>query len=405
MSGEKNLPATEKRIEKAREDGQVASSQDLMRSAVCLSVFEGCRILLGHYYQFAALYLHEFISQLSSVRESQGFNANNVFVWIIGSAAVSLMLGSVAVVVWIAASWVQTTGPVFKKHPIELKLDKLDPTKVFKNVFSAKTAVDFISNILKASLVAIIFGLAVRNAIREAPMAIPGGIEGIGFLIGRELLSAVRTALVALLALAVVDFGIQRRLLMRDLKMSFQEQRDEQKEMMGNPEVKQQIRQVGHEVLSGNRAAPDPLAESNALIVNPTHLAVGLRYVKGENRLPQIRIKAADAEAMDLIELAQDRKVPVVRHIWLARTLYELAEGEVIPREAFKAVAAVYRMLIQLDQAFASDTTGAAATAVPEAAEPDQVPSPSNSGSGVSSASAGAGAADGSGDASLKPPS
>jgi type III secretion protein U len=186
-------------------------------------------------------------------------------------------------------------------------------------------------------------------------MALPQGIEGVGALIGREVLSAIRQALIALFALAVGDFMIQRQLMLRDLKMSFQEQKDEHKETMGNPEVKQHIRQIGHEILSGEPRAKDPLEDSNALIVNPTHLAVGLRYVKDESKLPQIRVKAADEAAMNLIEIAQDKKVPVVRHIWLARTLYQHNEGEPIPREAFTAVAAVYRMLHQLDQTLASE--------------------------------------------------
>ncbi|CAN5572350.1 type III secretion system export apparatus subunit SctU [soil metagenome] len=351
MSGEKNLPATEARVLKAREEGQVASSQDLMRSAVCLAVFEGCRVIFSRYYQFAGLYFQEFIGQIGLLREGQSFSANNVFVWIIASASVTILLASVAVVVWIAASWVQTGGPVFKKHPIELKLDKLDPTQVFKNIFSAKTVVDAVGNILKATVVALVFGQAVRHALRDAPMVVPAGIEAVAVLIGSEVLGAIRIALIALLCLAVFDFWLQRRLMLRDIKMSFQEVKDEHKEAQGNPEVKQHLRRIGQEVLGEEGATPDPLAGSNALIVNPTHLAVGLRYVKGEKRLPQVRIKASDAAAMDLIETARDLNVPVVRHIWLARTLYELGEGAAIPREAFKAVAAVYRMLFQLDKA------------------------------------------------------
>jgi type III secretion protein U len=348
MSGEKQLPATEHRIEKAREEGQVASSQDVMRSAVCLVVFEACRFLFIRYHAFATQYFHEFIAQLALLREGSSFNAGNVFVWILASMFISIVLASVAVVVWIAASWVQTEGPVFKKHPIEFKLDKLNPANIFKNIFSAKTVVDFVGNLVKAAVVSLVFAQAVRHALRDAPMAAGEGIESVAVLIGAEVMSAIRIALLSLFALAVFDFWVQWRLTLRDLKMSFQEMKDEHKEMQGNPEIKHHIRNLGHEMMSGD-APPDPLAGSNALIVNPTHLAIGLRYVKGEKRLPQIRLKAAERAATELIELARDRKVPVIRHIWLARTLYALPEGESIPREAFKAVAAIYRMLAQLD--------------------------------------------------------
>lgn len=350
MASEKNQPATPHRIEKAREEGQVASSQDLMRSATCLAVFEGCNLIFTRFHDFAAVYFQEFIAQVGLLRDGASFSGRNIFTWILVSVGVSIVLGSVAVAVWIATSWLQTSGPVFKKHPIEFKLDKLDPTQVFKNVFSAKTAVDFIGNLVKAAVIALIFGNAVRHALRDAPLAVSNGIEAVALLIGAEVLSAIRITLVTLLALSMIDFWLQRRLMLRNLKMSFEELKEENKEMQGNPEMKQHLRRMGQEMLGGD-AAPDPLAGSNALIVNPTHLAVGLRYVQGEKRLPEVRVRASDSEAMDLIELARDRQVPVVRHIWLARTLYELDEGQPIPREAFKAVAAVYRMLFKLDQA------------------------------------------------------
>lgn len=351
MAGEKNLPPTEARLRKAREEGQVASSQDLMHSAVCVSVFEGCRLLFLMYHDFASLYFQEFVGQLALLREGHRMNAGNVFAWIALSVGITIVLASVAVVVWIAASWVQTQGPVFKKHPIELKLDKFNPAQAFKNMFSAKTLFDLLGNLVKVAVIGVIFTRAVLAAVHDAPLAIPGGMEAVSLLIGKEILSAVRFTLLALLGVAVLDFGVQRWLTRRDLKMSHEELKEEMKEEQGNPEVKEHMKRTRNEMLDQQKA-PDPLAGSNALIVNPTHLAVGLQYRRGEERLPQVRVKAADDEAMSLIELARDRKVPVVRHIWLARTLYECEEGATIPREAFKAVAAVYRMLFQLDEAF-----------------------------------------------------
>ena len=349
MSGEKTFDPTQHKVDEARKDGNVAISQDLMKSAVCVVAFEVCRGMAMQFDGFVYAYFTEFIAQLASVQQHRGFRADNIFMWIGASVGLSLLIGCTSVAVFVAMSWVQTAGPVIKKTPIEFKLDGLHPKNYFKKIFALKTLVDLATNIVKALLISTVLWFAVKDVIRQLPMAVPAGIEEVSALIGKEALGAVRKTLILLLIMSLGDFWIQRRLMLKGLKMSMQDMKDEHKQMEGSPESKHNVRSFAEELLSGSDDGGNGLQGANVLVVNPTHVAVGLRYVHGERRLPRIRSMAVDDEAMRFIELAKDTGIPVVRHIWLARTLYGVKPGDPIPREAYRAIAAIYRLIVGLE--------------------------------------------------------
>ncbi|MGI4776876.1 MAG: EscU/YscU/HrcU family type III secretion system export apparatus switch protein [Janthinobacterium lividum] len=349
MSGEKTFDATQHKIDEAREDGNVAISQDLMKSAVCVVAFEVCRAVAMQFEGFVHAYFTEFIAQLAMVEQHRGFRADNIFMWIGASVGLSLLIGGVSVAVFVAMSWIQTGGPVIKKTPIEFKLEGLHPKNYFKKVFAMKTVVDIVTNVVKAVLISAVLWFSVKDVVRQLPNAVPAGVEEVAALIAREALSTVRTTLFLLLAMGVGDFWLQRRMMLKDLKMSMQDIKDEHKQMEGSPENKQNVRSFAQELMAGSDNQSNDLKGANVLVVNPTHVAVGLRYVHGERRLPRIRSMAVDESAMRLIELAKDTGVPVVRHIWLARTLYAVDPGDPIPREAYRAIAAIYRLIVGLD--------------------------------------------------------
>jgi type III secretion protein U len=366
MSGEKTFDPTEHKLEEAREKGDVATSPDLIKSTVCLVGFEACHAIGQKYHGFVSAYFQDFVRQLGSIQDFQHFQAGNVFVWIIGASLVGLLIGGASVVGFIVMSWIQTSGPVFKKTPIEFKLDSLLPQNYFQKIFSSKTLVDIAGNLVKATLLSVTLWFALKETVRQLPGAVPAGIDEVSALMGRETLSAVRTALILLFVLSVGDFWIQRSLSRKKLKMSHQDLKDEHKQMEGSPESKHNIRSFAQELLSQPDGERNKLKGANVLVVNPTHVAVGLRYVHGAKQLPSIRSSAVENEARELIDLARDIGIPVVRHIWLARTLYNVPPGDPIPREAYRAVAAVFRMILALEGM--PDAT--AASASPPAADP-----------------------------------
>ena len=194
MSGEKTFDATQHKIDEARKDGNVAISQDLMKSAVCVAAFEICRAMALRFDGFVHAYFIEFIAQLATVQQHRGFRADNVFMWIGASVVLSLLIGGVSVAVFVAMSWVQTGGPVIKKTPIEFKLDGLHPKNYFKKVFATKTLVDLATNLVKAAVVSTVLWFAVKDVVRQLPNAVPAGIEEVAALIGKEAVDGLFAA-------------------------------------------------------------------------------------------------------------------------------------------------------------------------------------------------------------------
>lgn len=134
--------------------------------------------------------------------------------------------------------------------------------------------------------------------------------------------------------------------------MSHEDLRNEHKDAEGDPHMKGQRKSLARDILNAP-AKPRPVGkveDADLLLVNPTHYAVALFYRPGQTPLPRILCKGEEAEAQQLIARAHQARIPVIRFVWLARTLYRQPEGRYIPRETLQAVAQVYRVLRQLEQ-------------------------------------------------------
>ena len=156
-----------------------------------------------------------------------------------------------------------------------------------------------------------------------------------------------------LLAIAAFDFGLQKYFFLKRQRMSKEDIRNEYKQSEGDPHMKGHRKAVAQELINQPPTSkPKPRGQEKAdmLLVNPTHFAVALFYRPDSTPLPRILYKGHDADARELIAQAKADGIPVIRYVWLARTLYKSDEGSYIPRETLQAVAQVYRLLRELDQ-------------------------------------------------------
>lgn len=345
MSGEKTLEPTKKKLHDSRKEGQVATSTDFLRTATAIVTFEGCRhLIIANSGRWTEM-LESACDYAISIGAGEGWNGAAPTAWITTAIEVSLMFLTAVVLIWVLLSWAQTGGPVLVDDPVKFKLDKLDPSNYFKNVFSTKTLTTFGGNVFKSSLLSGVYVYAVYKSFAEFHHAQNLSIAGMLAAIGIQITHFIRISLWLMLVLSSFDIWIQIKMLHKTLKMSHQDMKDEHKGMEGNAEVKQQVREIGNELL-GQEAATDPLQGSNALVVNPTHIAVGLHFSEDSKLVPSIRVKRVEHAAMDLIDLAHATHVPVIRHLWLARTLYACPVGRPIPRETYKTVAAILRVIV-----------------------------------------------------------
>jgi type III secretion protein U len=162
---------------------------------------------------------------------------------------------------------------------------------------------------------------------------------------------AFRTALV-LLALGFCDYLWARRRHLRDLMMSREERKDEHKNAEGDPRQKAKRKAIQRQLLQGGRARG--VQQASCVVVNPTHVAVALRYAEGEADAPYIVAKGLEGDALRLRRRAQALGIPVVKDVPLARSLVQYDVGEEIPEELYKAAAVVLRVAITTQQINAS---------------------------------------------------
>jgi flagellar biosynthetic protein FlhB len=349
---DRKLPASRRKIEKARADGQVARSRDLGHFT---AVAGGVALLLA-----LAPELSDWMTRLLAT--GLRFDAAQVShpdAMLERLLALSLQMFAVlaplfvTMVVVALAAGLLSGGWNFTLKPLLPDFSKLNPLAGLGRVFSG----DQLTTTLKACLLALVLGgvgalyLMVRwNRHAEMlAMPLPAALAAGGALLetGLLLLCAV------LAAFALVDVPLQRELLLRRLRMSVEEMKKEFKEQEGNAEMKGAMRRRMREMANKRMMAQVPLAD--LVVMNPTHYAVALKYEDGKMAAPKVLAKGADLLAMKIRDIAREAKVPVLQAPALARALYAHAEiDQEIPARLFGAVAQVLAWVYQLRDAMAA---------------------------------------------------
>lgn len=345
---EKTEKPTPKKLQDARKKGEVGQSQDVPKLLISVALLEMILALTDN-----GMSKLQALMQLPLSRLSDSFvhAANEVF-----SEALSL-LGtfclltiSVALLMRIVGGWIQY-GPLFAVEALKIDFNRLNPVNQIKQMFTMRKLTDILTTILKATTIGLVFWLVVIPQLEWLVELAYGDLTAFWKGVESVLKSVARTTLSSLLALAILDFGLQKYYFLKQQRMSHEDIRNEFKNSEGDPHMKGHRKSVAQEILNepaSPRAKPN-IEDADLLLVNPTHYAVALFYRPGKTPLPRILLKGEDEQAKALIARAQHANVPVIRFIWLARTLYRVPEGHYIPRHTLQSVAQVYRVLRQLD--------------------------------------------------------
>ena len=348
---DRTLPATPRKIEKSRADGQVARSRDLghlgaLGAGVALLAFYGREVtdatgrLLQNGLRFDAATLNDPGAMVQRLGE-------------LGQQMLLLLAPLFAVVLLAAlASGMLAGGWNFTFKALEPKFDKLNPLSGLGRVFS----VDQLTDTLKGCLLAVLMG-AVGAAylgqrwmrhVELLSMPLPAALAAAGELVlgGLMLIGGL------LAAFALVDVPLQRQLLLKRLRMSVEEVKKEFKDAEGNAEVKGRMKQRMREM--ANRRMFTAVPTADLVVMNPTHYAVALKYDESSMAAPKVVAKGADLMAMRIRDLAREHKVPVLEAPPLARALYAHTEiDQEIPARLFSAVAQVLAWVYGLRDAMA----------------------------------------------------
>ncbi len=337
---DKQFEASPQKLRKAREQGQVVKSKDVSTAVFLIIMFSLLYALSPLIWkQMATMFILIFEQIPNKSAEEVGF----MYLASISFLTILILIGpflAVALLVAIAGDMMQI-GPLISTKSLEPKFDKLNPVKGIKNMFTMRSLIELIKNILKISLLGFL-GWMVFQAHMEELLLI-GQAENVFAmmtLLGKVMFEFMIKAGIFFLIIGLGDYMFQRWKFMQDQKMSFKELKDEFKNSEGDPHVKAALRQRRMQMLQQRMLEAVPTAD--VVITNPIHIAVALRYQDEVMNAPHVIAKGTELFAERIKELAAEHGVPVVENVAVARALYQAVEvDQEIPPEMYQAVAEI----------------------------------------------------------------
>jgi len=348
---EKTEEPSQRKLDKAKEDGKVVSSKEMF---VFTTLFGGLLILMAMINYGRDLLMHwSGLFSIAPYSELDTLLSLNFREGVLFIIQVTLIFG-VPLMVIVLATQAAVGGFVFAPKAMSFKGSRINPISGLKRMFSMKSLVELGKSILKVVLLFGIGFVVIRyvmpQAIRMPDLSLAAALG----LFQTYIPQLIGAMLIALLVIAAIDYAWQRHSFMKEMRMSRQDQKDEYKQTEGSPEVKSKIRRMQMEAsqrASAQREALDQVPDATAVITNPTHFAVALKYDVGSPGAPVILAMGRGHMAQQIIERAQQAQVTVFRSPLLARALYYTGElGQEISERLYNAVAVVLAYIFRVDQ-------------------------------------------------------
>ncbi|MFW5680371.1 MAG: flagellar biosynthesis protein FlhB [Pseudomonadota bacterium] len=352
--GDKTEQPTQKRLEDAHREGQVANSRDLT-SFLLLGV--GVFLLSP----FGAAGFAQLLPPMRSFLERPHLIAGDpaqladVLVDAGFRTAAVLALPCLALMAAAIFSSLAQHGVVLTLKPVTPQFSRISPLAGLKRLFSPKSLAEAGKNIAKVVLVGAAAWFAIRPDLAEIAASLSLPLPAAMAHLQGWLVRACGAALMVVAAIALLDVVLQRHEHFQKMKMTRRQVKDEAKQTDGDPHVKAKIRQLRMERARHRMMAAVP--DATVVITNPTHFAVALRYEQGRTPAPEVVAKGTDALAFRIRAVASEHGVPIVENRPLARALFaDVDVGQTIPHAHFAAVAEVIGFVLQQRDAAGGST-------------------------------------------------
>jgi flagellar biosynthetic protein FlhB len=335
---EKTEEPTSKKIEDAKEEGNVPKSQDfsgfITLFVAVIAVLTLTKFIGDHVEELYRYYSSFIGSELTknSILSMVIFTSKELLLSILPIALLVAIAGILANVVQF--------GFIFSTKPLVPDLKKIDPVKGMKNLLSVKKLIESIKVILKVSFVFIVASYFFISFTKQLPHVAYYSIFDQIIWLRDKITILASVMLILFLILSIADLLIVRYQYFKDLRMSKQEIKDEFKQMEGDPQIKARIRKIQMEMAQKRMMQEIPSAD--VIITNPTHYAVAIRYDRQKDRAPVVIAKGINEVALKIKEIGRKHKVQIVENPPLARELYKICDiDKTIPESLYKAVAEV----------------------------------------------------------------
>ena len=349
--GEKTEPATSKKLNDIRKEGQVAKSKELITAVSLMSLF----IILKIYLSKLGTGLIDVYTQVyNSISKVVDDSYNGLPIRTAGSVMQQVIIDMiklvipillVAIVIAILGNMLQQKWMVTAK-PLQPKFSKISPISGFKRMFSVRQLVELIKSIAMISIIMIVVYNTVKSKMNILLTFYDVGLNTALSTIGSIIIDLGIKISAVFLIVGFADLFYQRIKFKNDNMMTKQEIKDEFKNTEGDPQVKGQIKRRMQEV--SRRRMMQQLPEADVVITNPTHFAVALKYEPDAGKAPVVIAKGADYLAFQIKDKAKEYNIAIVENKPLARILYHNIDiGMEIPPELYRAVAEILAVVMR----------------------------------------------------------
>ena len=345
---ERSYPATPRRLEQARERGQVARSRELTTAAVALTAAIAVAGLGPALYQRSAKLLHDGLT----LDRNAAFDPDQMLVglhtWSTDMLMnvlpmLGLLLGATLAAPLLLSGW------VFSVESLLPNFARLDPRRGLKNLISPQSLTELFKAVAKCVLLGGIGGWSVMHTWGEMQYLAMRDASSAANQMGSIVTTGFFALVGGLVLIALIDVPLQLWRYYHGLRMTREEVRQEQREMEGDPQLKARIRSQQRAVARKRMMSAVPKA--NVIVTNPTHYAIALEYREGTMRAPRLVAKGINLVALRIREIGQDNNVTIVEAPPLARALYRHTEiGQEIPQALYTVVAQVLAYVFQVQR-------------------------------------------------------
>lgn len=340
----KTEEATERRLRESVEKGNIPVSREAPIFASMMGILVIAAFFVADRTAALSMALRRLIDDPGGWSLENGSDASQL-VAAIGFEVTSFLLPVIVIltVAGLVASFLQNP-PSFVLERITPRLSRISVGGGFKRMFGLRGQTEFLKATLKftaVSIVAVVILKSDQQRVVNAMFTDPAAVPELILAMAMKLLGAVSVATILIVAADLVWARVHWR---RDLRMTRQEVKDEFKQVEGDPFVKARLRSLARD--RARRRMISAVPKATLVIVNPTHYAVALRYIREEGAAPVVIAKGQDLIALKIREVAEDNAIPVVEDKPLARSLYDAVEVDtMIPPEFYKAVAEIIHFL------------------------------------------------------------
>lgn len=347
-SQDKQLPATERKLQKARSDGQAARSRDLSHLAILGVGALGLLALAPWFVEYLQRALRQQLVFDAATVQATGTMLQRLQtiagVGVLASLAFALLTSGAVLLAAVGAG-----GWIYSLKPITPQFNRLNPLSGFANLFSKQQLTNVSKMVLMTTILSFVAWRYMSDSVEKmAQLVLQPSPLSLGHA-GQWVVSGVALLLLVVFVFAVIDVPLQAFFFKQRLKMSHEEVKQEHKESDGNPQLKGKQRQRAREI--ADRASITAVPKADFVVMNPTHYAVALKYDPVSMGAPMVVAKGENLLAQRIKELGRKAGVPVLEEPPLARALYAAVPvGQYVPANLFHAVAEVLAWVYSLRQ-------------------------------------------------------